>query len=333
MWMLQFWSSWVLRISRIDRNKPEADIEELRTKLKETLSSRDAARDTLRLLLEYEIVDSTPEERHAITTQKQVFEGYYAALQTVYENYDSTVENYRQRLKAHNNHAAITAGMIEKVKGVVESFVDKINQELSGYSISNLDNVELVAELHPQYVNMARTLGLVANKTDSLLTEDFYNQISAFQSQFYIRRSGKVDIAKIIEKVSYRFNRNGKKEAIPQSNGTNCMINAVLLALLLKHMIPEDLSLSMPVIFDEVGSLDERNLREVLKVMEEHGLVLFAANPEPTGVIASVLSVYHDLSIFKATDAEIMGKAEAIYFPGMEERLENLSEDVVVEAG
>ncbi len=307
------------------------DIEALRVKLRNILTSRNAARDTLHLLLEHGIVDSIPEERSAITTGKQVFESHYAALQTVYENFDSTVESYKQRLKDHNNHAAITAGMIEKVKGVVESFVDKINQELSGYSISNLDNVELVAELHPQYVNMARTLGRVANKTDSLLTEDFYNQISAFQSQFYIHRSGKVDIARIIQKVSYRFNRNGKKEAIPQSNGTNCMVNAVLLALLLKHMIPEDLSLSMPVIFDEVGSLDERNLREVLKVMDEHGLVLFAANPEPTGVIASVLSVYHDLSIFKATDAEIMGKAEAIYFPGMEERLENLSEDVVID--
>ena len=307
------------------------DIEALRTKLNDTLSSRKTANDTLRLLLEHGIVTSTPEDRYAIITQKQAFESHYAALQTVYENFDSSMESYRQRLKDHNNHAAITAGTIEKVRGVVESFVDKINQELSGYSISNLDNVELVAELHPQYVNMARTLGLVANKTDSLLTEDFYNQISAFQTQFYMHRSGKVDIAKIIQKVTYRFNRNGKKEEIPQSNGTNCMVNAVLLALLLKHMIPEDLSLAMPVIFDEVGSLDERNLREVLKVMEEHGLVLFAANPEPTGVIASVLSVYHDLSIFKATDTEILGKAEAIYFPGMEERLENLNDDNVQE--
>ncbi|UYM17635.1 coiled-coil domain-containing protein [Endozoicomonas euniceicola] len=306
-----------------------SDIDGLRARMRETRSSRDDAIEALHLLLEHGIVDSTPEDRHAITTQKQAFEIHYAALQTVYENLDSSTENYKQRLKDHNNHAAITASMIEKVKGVVESFIDKINQELGGYSISNLDNVELVAELHPQYVNMARTLGLVANKTDSLLTEDFYKQISAFQSEFYIQRSGKVDIARIIQKVSYRFNRNGKKEEIPQSNGTNCMVNAVLLALLLKHMIPEDLSLAMPVIFDEVGSLDERNLREVLKVMEEHGLVLFAANPEPTGVIASVLSVYHDLSIFKATDAEIMGKAEAIYFPGMEERLENLSDDVV----
>ena len=301
-------------------------IETLHKNLHETLSSRQRASETLQLLLTHGIVTSTPEERNAFITQKQAFESHYADLQAVYENFDSSMESYRQRLKDHNNHAAITAGMIEKVKGVVESFVDKINQELSGYSISNLDNVELVAELHPQYVNMARTLGLVANKTDSLLTEDFYNQISAFQKQFYIQRSGKVDIAKIIQKVTYRFNRNGKKEEIPQSNGTNCMVNAVLLALLLKHMIPEDLSLSMPVIFDEVGSLDERNLREVLKVMEEHGLVLFAANPEPTGVIASVLSVYHDLSIFTAIDAEILGKAEAIYFPGMEERLENLND-------
>lgn len=300
------------------------DLDGIHAQLVETLAARKEAGNLLALLLEHGIVDSLPEERHALSTRKQTFDNYYEAIRAVYDNLDSRRESYQQRLRDHNNHAAITARMIEDVKGVVESFVDKLNQELGGYTISNLDKVELVADLHPQYVDMAATLGRVANRADALLSEEFYSQIAAFQQQFYMRRSGKIDITSIIEKVSYRFNRNGTPEAIPQSNGTNCMINAVLLALLLKHMIPEDLNLSMPVIFDEVGSLDERNLNEVLKVMNEHGLVLFAANPEPTGVIASVLSVYHDLSIFKATDVEVQGKAEAIYFPGMEERLENI---------
>lgn len=88
---------------------------------------------------------------------------------------------------------------------------------------------------------------------------------------------------------------------IPQSNGTNCMVNAVLLAILLKRMVPEDLQLSMSVIFDEVGSPDENNLSEILEVMDEHGLALFAANPDATGIIASVLDVYHP-SCFPATE-------------------------------
>jgi hypothetical protein len=103
------------------------------------------------------------------------------------------------------------------------------------------------------------------------------------------------------------------------------MINSVLLALLLQRLVPNDLNLSMPVVFDEVGSLDQKNFQEILKVMEDHNLYLFVANPEQNGVIASVLDVYHNLSLFKATDVGVLNKAEAIYYPGMEERLVDIT--------
>lgn len=280
--------------------------------------------DKLLHLLNYEIVESSPEDRHAIAVSLESFNSYFAALETIFSNVEKARESYKERLHAHNNTAATSTRIIENVQGIIESFIDGINQELGHYEISNLDRVDLVAELHPQYLNMVGTLSRVSSRSDSLLPENFYQQIGEFQSNFYIRKTGKINISRLIEKINYRFNRNGKKETLPQSNGTNCMINAVLLALLLKRMIPEDLELSVPVIFDEVGSLDEHNLKEILKVMEEHGLVLFAANPEPTGVIASVLNVYHDLAIFGATDVEVQGKAESIYFPGMEERLEDI---------
>ena len=44
-------------------------------------------------------------------------------------------------------------------------------------------------------------------------------------------------------------------------------------------------------------------------------------------MIASVLDVYHNLSIFKATDVGVLNKAEAIYYPGMEERLVDITSE------
>ena len=302
-------------------------IDELGTNLASTKASRTDCINKLNLLVEHRIVESTPEDRHSISINMVMFETYYSDLQSLYENLDKSRESYKERLNAHNSTAATSAQMIENMKGIIEGFIHGINQELCHYQVSNLDKVELIADLHPQYTSMVSTLSRTSNTTDALLSEDFYTQIAEFQNQFYIQRSGKIDVSKIIEKITYQFERNGKREAIPQSNGTNCMVNAVVLALLLKEMVPEDLSLSIPVIFDEVGSLDEHNLSEVLKVMNEHGLVLFAANPESTGVIASVLEVFHDLSIFHATDVEVQGKAESIYFPGMEERLESIIDD------
>lgn len=299
----------------------------LRKNISDTHEKRDYLTNRLQHLMNHGIIESSPEDRHAIAISQKSFYEYLNAFDTLYNTIDRSRESYKEQLHAHNNTAATSARIIENIKGIIETFIDGINQELCTYRISNLDGVEIITELHPQYVAVIDSMNKVSSSIDALLSESFYKSIRDFQSNFYITKTGKIDLSKIIEKVSYRFDRNGKKEAIPQSNGTNCMVNAVLLALLLKRMIPEDLQLSIPVIFDEVGSLDENNLSEILKVMEEHGLTLFAANPDATGVIASVLNVYHDLSCFQATDVEVQGKAEWIYFPGMEERLVDLLSD------
>lgn len=304
----------------------EQDLNKLHEELKRALSKRTDCTNSMAFLLDYKIVESSPEERHQITMSKDKFLSFYSDLQTVFLNFDKSRENYKERLAHHNNTAAAASRMIENVEGIVKSFIKGVNDELKGYKISNLNSVELVAELHPQYTNMVKSLSRVGSRTDELLSESFYKQISDFQENFYIKNPGKIEIAKIIEGISYRFERNTAVEDDPQSNGTNCMVNAALLALFLKKLIPEDLSLTVPVIFDEVGSLDVNNLNEILKVMEEHNLFLFTANPEQNGVIASVLDVYHNLSVFKATDVLVQGKAEAIYYPYMDERLEDINE-------
>jgi DNA repair exonuclease SbcCD ATPase subunit len=306
-----------------DRSVGEIDnqLNKLDLLMNSALAKRKDCVDSLNLLLEHKLIESTPEDRHQLTVNRDFFEEIYAALQTLFINLDQTKEKYKQTLSNHNNTAAVAARIIENIEGVITNFIKKINEEIKGYKISNLSSVTLVADLHPQYTDMTKTLSRIGGRTDQLLSESFYDQISNFQNNFYNKQSCKVEIDKIIEKIRYQFKRNDTLEDTPQSNGTNSMINSVLLALLLQRLVPNDLKLSMPVVFDEVGSLDQKNFQEILKVMEDHNLYLFVANPEQNGVIASVLDVYHNLSLFKATDVGVLNKAEAIYYPGMEERL------------
>ena len=258
-------------------------------------------------------------------TTPVIVEAYFEDLAALFDNLQVRQQSYKERLSAHNHTSSTSTQMIANVEGLIQGFVkDGINQNLSKYRISNLDGVELVVKLHPQYSALIKALRRNTNRVDELLPEDFYRQISAFQQNFFDRRAGKIDLTRIIESISYSYLRNGKRESVPQSNGTNSMISAVLLALLLEKLVPGDLKLVMAVIFDEVGKLDERNLREVVKVVNDHGLILFAANPEPTGVIASVLEVSHDLSLLTAQDVPVHGVSETIYYPGFEDRLESL---------
>lgn len=312
--------------------------------LLQTVNNRreDTLKDMDRLLM-HGIIDCSPEDRHSVTTSSRFFEEMFGSLQAVFLNLDYAKEKYKATLSHHNNTTAAAAQAIGNVHSLIQNFIDGINSDIHGYKISNLTSVSLIADLHKQYVDMTKTLSRMSNRTDQLMDEEFYLQIGNFRETFYNKKTHKVEISKIIERVHYKFERNNSFEDTPQSNGTNCMINSVLLALFFKRLVPEDLRLSMPVVFDEVGSLDEKNFHEILKVMTEYDLFLFVANPEMNGVIASVLDVYHNLSLFKATDSEVFSKAEAIYFPSMSERLVTTDELVttikehnhesVVEAG
>ena len=91
------------------------------------------------------------------------------------------------------------------------------------------------------------------------------------------------------------------------------MINAVLLSLLLKRLVPKDIVLSIPVVFDEIGSLDETNLPELLRVVQSNHFQLLVANPNLTGYISAYIQRWHDLLLTSLIDAPPIGKCLAIY--------------------
>ena len=301
-------------------------MQELALLLSKVNKLREVCISDIGILLRHGVADTSPEEQNAVVTDQAAFTEIFGSMQALFLNLEQTKEKYKETLLAHNNEAAAVARIISNVQGIVETFIEGINQEVHVYQISNLTSVTLHIDLHNQYIDMIKTLNRIGSRTDQLMDESFYKQISSFQENFYNKKAGKVDIGKIIERVRYKFLRGGITEDVPQSNGTNSMINSVLLALLFKRLTPGDLKLCMPVIFDEIGKLDKGNQRETLKVMDEHDLFLFVANPELNGSIAGVFSVYHNLDLFRATDSEVFNKAEHIYYSGMEDRLEDIVE-------
>lgn len=307
-------------------NELKKSIDELNLLLANVNKLREECISDMGLLLRYGVIDSSPEEQNSVTTDQAAFTEMFGAMQAQFFNLEQTKEKYKETLLAHNNEAAAVARIIGNIQGIVENFIEGINQEIHVYQISNLTSVTLQVDLHSEYIDMIKTLNRIGARTDQLMDETFYKQIGSFQENFYNKKAGKVDIGKIIQRVRYKFIRGGISEDVPQSNGTNSMINSVLLALLFKRLTPGDLRLCMPVIFDEVGKLDKGNQKETLKVMDEHDLFLFVANPELNGSIAGVFSVFHNLDMFRATDSEIVNKAEHIYYPGLEDRIEDIEE-------
>lgn len=311
-------------ISDYDPQYIESSIKKIRNNLSSITELNDTILQSLRTFSEYNFIEMSPEEKHNVSLTNNSFNTFYESLKKTFETLDIQKNSFYYRLQAHNNTVDASISIINKIKGIINDDIDKLNRQLSGYQISNLDNVTIDITYHPQYTAAIRAMSKISQIHNSTYPQEMYDQLQTFQATFYVKSSKKIDIAKIIEKVSYSFSRNEKKEDIPQSNGTNSMVNAILLAILFKSMIPEDLKLQLPVVFDEVGKLDEDNLNEIYKVVTEQNLILFVATPDPTGIIASVLDLYHDLSCFQATDVSVYDKAKTIYFQGMEERLINV---------
>lgn len=279
---------------------------------------------SLHIFTDYGFIEISPEEKHRVSLSSQSFQILYESLKNRFETLESQKKNFHDRLEAHNNTVATSIRIISTTKELIDSYINGLNRQLSSYQISNLERVAIDLVYHPQYRAAVDAMRKMSKTQYSTYPKELYDYLQSFHNTFYVKSSKKIDIAKIIEKVNYSFYRNEEKEDTPQSNGTNSMVNAILLAILFKNMIPEDLKLQLPVVFDEVGKLDEDNLNEIYKIVTDQNLTLFAATPEQTGTIASVLDLYHDLSCCQATDVTVYGKAKTIYFPGMEERLINL---------
>lgn len=290
----------------------------------EMLSHRDSTINSIQRLISSDIIETTEQERFPQTYSQPLVEDLFKRLESVFENLDSMEQTHKKELASHNMIALNIAGLIERTEGLISNFIKRINSQLEHCHISNLSKVTMRLALHEQFSSLIKLFKQQNAQQQHLMDRSFYDDLRKFQEQFYIRRTHQIDISAIIQEVSYCFERNGHEEIVPQSNGTNSMVNAVVLATLLKELIPSDLEMKIPVVFDEVGSLDLENLQEICNVVTGNDLTLFVANPTKNGVISRVIPIAHDLSIFMVYDQGVYGKAETIYFEGMEECLEDI---------
>ena len=194
---------------------------------------------------------------------------------------------------------------------------NQINQELARYQISNLESTQVKLELDPRFESLLKDFANESfQASEQLRSKTFYERLSSFCDEFFKDgRSGKkIDLASVVTGVAYSFMKDGELTKAGQSNGTTSMLNSAMLAILLKRLIPAGVTLKFPIVFDEVGSLDKPNLQAVKQVAEDHGFLLFVANPENTGVIGSTVDHWYDLSLLRVTEGQVVKHCTVLYY-------------------
>ncbi|TGN39789.1 hypothetical protein [Marinobacter confluentis] len=287
----------------------EANIEALEKSVDELSAQRNKVHEQLRKLLTMNILPNADSQAHLSSfTSDQVAE-FHEQLKAVFDNLDTQEANYRHQVDRHNKTTHSQVEILRSAKQLVAAFISGINAEMGQFSISDLEEVRVDYKLHPRFEQLLADLEKADLLSDELQDNKVYEQLKAFQADFFnadARRTGiLLSLDKILAGVHYKYRKRGEEgwTTNAQSNGTTMMITTNLLSVLMSRLMDGDAQVTMPLVMDEFGSLATQNMRTARQIAEQHGYCLFVANPNRDSKITQVLGNYVHLGLFHATQA------------------------------
>lgn len=301
-----------------------SEVSNVLQKLEDTYSDyQDHRQDSLnhfRTLISADIISIDPDLAHRTDLEATDFFDAYQKLRSEFDNIETKEKEHLSQVRNHNHETSVEISMLDTMARAIKNFEDKINTELGAIKISNLSSVSIEIKTLDGFNTLRKELATHGTTSDQLMNDSFYERLADFCDRYLTEGSGygKLDLEKIIREVRFIYGINGKQESTSQSNGTNGMVNAVLLAILMRRLVPEDVTFTIPVVFDEIGSLDEDNLPELRRVVEANHFILLVANPNNNGYIAQHIGRWHDIYLHRLSEGEAVNKCFAIYLANME---------------
>lgn len=287
----------------------EANIVALEESVDNLSAQRSRAHEQLRKLLTMDILSNTDSLAHLSSFIGDQVAEFHEQLKAVFDNLDTQEANYRHQVDRHNKTTHSQVEILRSAKQLVAAFISGINAEMGQFSISDLDEVRVDYKLHPRFEQLLADLEKADLLSDELQDRKVYEQLKAFQADFFnadARRTGiLLSLDKILAGVHYKYRKRGEEgwTTNAQSNGTTMMITTNLLSVLMSRLMDGDAQVTMPLVMDEFGSLATQNMRTARQIAEQHGYCLFVANPNRDSKITQVLGNYVHLGLFHATQA------------------------------
>jgi hypothetical protein len=171
---------------------------------------------------------------------------------------------------------------LQDAKNLLTTFIEELNSDLNQTTISNIDELKLEIKLEPLFEELLDIMSEFDKSDDhALLPETFYLKISTFARKFFNKKNRTIKLESIISTVNYCYRLQGetKFETKGQSGGTTSAITALLLSTLLKRISPSYAEVTIPIVVDEIGTLDMHNIDATIKQISSKGFTVFCATP------------------------------------------------------
>ena len=201
-----------------------------------------------------------------------------------YKNSFSRLEwqqkNFYDETRTHNN---VIDGLLKEITDaarLLRTTIASLNNRLNEHQISNLSKVSMRLNLSPDFANLERTHQKHSIDETSLLDESFYQSLIYYVERSSHSNSCRLKINNLIQSITYEYeSAAGELDTKGQSGGTTSTITALIATLLFTDVFLPHSILNVPIIVDEVASIDKDNIKSVFERVTQAGFTLIVANP------------------------------------------------------
>ncbi len=190
---------------------------------------------------------------------------------------------HEKAVKSHNDLIDGQLQEIREARDTVERYVQRLNDEVNKHQISNLDAIRIRLTFNPRFMQLMSDVDKYNLYDHHLLDKAFYDRLRQFCEEFFDDKKRTLNLAMLMESIHYEYKQQGEAnfDRKSQSGGTTSTTTALILAVLLGSISPEHVSVGIPIVVDEIGTLDSKNTLTAIQTIAEQGFAVFCATPKP----------------------------------------------------
>lgn len=226
-------------------------------------------------------------ERNSWQDLSEVIQKYHGIFSTL----KSQQQLLTQQIKTHNETLASMIKEVQNAHQLLKSNIEKINHTLSQYKISNFEYVRLKLTTTADFDHLWQNCQKYDAYQDSLMEQSFYDELIGYVKKHSKHRQLK--LVNLIKSIHYEYvYANHQVETKPQSGGTTSTVTSFILSILLKDILRADCQFKMPVIVDEIGTIDRENVKTITEQISSAGFSMFCATPTSSTPICQAVGYY-----------------------------------------
>ncbi|MEY8198119.1 MAG: hypothetical protein RPS47_02645 [Colwellia sp.] len=247
-------------------------------------------------------------------------------LNIVFLELPQKVDLHEKSVQSHNRMIDNQLQELEEAQKTVEQFVNILNEGINKHKISNLDAIKLDLSLNSRYVQLMKDLKHYDRFGSSLLAPEFYKRLNKFCSEFFDGKKRTLNLEMLIEAIHYEYKEHGSTEFVKksQSGGTTSTTTALVLSVLLNKISPEHVSVRIPIVVDEIGTLDGSNTITTIQTVAEHGFAVFCATPKPEPALMEGIRQWITIDKFQVK-RPVIKNCHTLILPDLIERIGDLA--------